>query len=105
MARTFHNFLSPLAGGSAVEAFQPSPRLARALLNSAAPVLEDRCAPSRRNCMASRALIGGGALLRIASLSSLASQSGMKRPRGKERFGFLGTRNALPLAGKRAEKQ
>ena len=42
MARTFHNFLSPLAGGSAVEAFQPSPRLARASLNSAAPVLEDR---------------------------------------------------------------
>ena len=76
MARRFHNFLSPLADGSAVEALQPSPRLARASLNSAAPVLEDRFAPSRRNCMAPRALIGGGALLRIGSLSSLASQSG-----------------------------
>ena len=44
---------------------QLPPRPARASLNSAAPFLEDRFAPSRRNCMAPRALIGGGALLRI----------------------------------------
>ena len=51
-------------------------RIARVSLNFAAPVLKGRFAPSRRNCMASHAPIGGGAALRIKALSSLASQYG-----------------------------
>lgn len=66
---------------------QLPPSLARALLNSAAPVLKDRFAPSRRNCMAMRAPIGGGALLRIESLPS-RPLSFVKRTGGKEGSGF-----------------
>ena len=59
-------------------------RLARAPLNSVAPFLEDRFAPSRRNCMAPRAFIGGGSFAPHRGLSSLASQCGVRRTRGKK---------------------
>jgi hypothetical protein len=70
-----------------VDFSQLPPRHARALLNSAAPVLKDRFAPSRRNCMATRPPIGGGALLRIESLPS-RPLSFVKRTSGKEGSGF-----------------
>jgi hypothetical protein len=61
--------------------------LACALLNSAAPVLKDRFAPLRRNCMATHALIGGGALLRVESLPSPPLRF-VKRRGGKKGSGF-----------------
>jgi hypothetical protein len=81
-----------------VDFFPTDTRLAHALLNSAAPVLKDRFAPSRRNCMATRALIGGGALLRIKS-SSLSPLNWVKRTSGKERFGFSRTRAPCRRSG------
>ena len=79
------------------------PRLARALLNSAAPVLKDRFAPSRRNCMATRAPIGGGALLRIESLPSrplsFCEEDGRER-----RFGFLRTNAPCRRSGRARKK-
>ena len=71
-----------------VDFSQLPPRLARALLNSAAPVLKDRFAPSRRNCMATRPLIGGGASLRVESRPS-RPLSFCEEDERERRFGFL----------------
>jgi hypothetical protein len=83
--------------------FQPPLRLARALLNSAAPVLKDRFAPSRRNCTATHALIGGGASLRVESLPS-RPLSFLKRTGGKKVRVFK-NQCALPQERERAEKE
>src|ERR1700722_16470485 len=78
--------------------FQPNRRLARAFLNSVVPVLKDRFAPSRRNCMATRGLLGGGGFLRIESPPS-RPLSFVKRTGRKERFGFLRTNTPCRRSG------
>ncbi|HUA36532.1 MAG TPA: hypothetical protein VMA09_23200 [Candidatus Binataceae bacterium] len=50
----------------------PQQRLAPASLKSVAPALRKRCARSRRICTASPSLIGGSAMRRYKSLSSVA---------------------------------
>src|ERR1700733_10265906 len=50
----------------------PKPRRAPAALNSVTPVPRDRCARTCRNCTVSPALVSGGALRRIESLSAAA---------------------------------
>jgi hypothetical protein len=85
MERASLNF-SPACGRQRGEDSNPAP-LARASLNSAAPVLKDRFALSRRNCMATRPLSGGGAPLRIESRPS-RPLSFVKRTSGKEGSGF-----------------
>jgi hypothetical protein len=87
-----------------VDFSQLPPRLARASLNSTAPVLKDRFAPSRRNCMATRAPIGGGALLRIKSPSLSSSQLGEEDGRERKVRVFQ-NQCALPQERKRAEKK
>lgn len=93
MATTFHNFLSPLAGRGAVAAFQPTftPPCARCAQSRRRFPGGAPCS-SRRNCKLRARPLSGGALLRIASHSSLASQFGAKQGEGERRFGFLGTR-------------
>jgi hypothetical protein len=61
--------------------------IAPAPLNSAAPLLPDRCAVSRRNCMATRTLVEGVATLRSYSFLPRRSVMG-EAAAGESCLGF-----------------
>jgi hypothetical protein len=74
------------------------PSLAPAALNSIAPVPRERCARSRRNCVASPPLIDGGAARRIESLSAVALPDWVRRAAGKDGAGFPSRSHKRPAA-------
>ena len=65
-----------------------APRLAPAALNSVAPVPRDRFARARRNCIATPTLMGGSAVLRIESLSTVALSNIDEKGGGERWWGF-----------------
>ncbi len=65
-----------------------APRLAPAALNSVAPVPGNRFARARRNCIATPALIGGSAALRIESLSTVVLPDMVEKAGGERLPGF-----------------
>ena len=88
-----------------VDFSQLPPRLARAPLNSAAPFLQDRFASSRRNCMATRALIWSRSFppQRVSFLPRLSVWS--EEDEGERKVRVFTNQSALPQERKRAEKQ
>jgi len=100
MERESLNFFSLHAGGNA-ENIPTPPRLALALLNSAAPVLRDRFAPSRRNCtLRVRSLV---AELCSASRYSLSSSQFCEEDGRERKVRVFKNQCALPQERKRAE--
>jgi hypothetical protein len=77
--------MSPLAGNQKIAtASAPHPALARAALKSAAPSrIGEALYLARRPCTASRALVGGGALLRIESFFAVALPQLVEKGGGK----------------------
>ena len=84
---------------------QPGPpvSLAAARLNSVAPAFSDRCARSRRNCMASPPLVGGGAARRIEFLSSVAVPILVRTAAGKDGAAFPSHATPWPCMTKRQQ--
>ena len=65
-----------LCGDDAMNRATPQPALRRLLSIPSRPSQRERCARSRRNCMVSPPLIGGGAMRRIKSLPPSPFQKG-----------------------------